>query len=153
MKCNRGDRLVDLTESGISVFTSSSKPTLKTLTKAIEMLREKQKQSDFYENLDTMLKLECVPFNDEETAFVHRKDQKVGNCTFATAKTILAALLFAEFRTIPGGLTFAAKFYKIFTAFDRLVGLETEESWSTEYPEAAQKAHLEVARRPLSLNS
>ena len=105
MKGNRGERSQGI-DSGISVFAPSSKPTHETLTKAIEKLRGKNLQAHFEENLDTMLNLERVPLNDEEKAFVYRKDQKFGNCTHASTKTALLVLLFVKFRAIPGGLTF-----------------------------------------------
>ena len=140
MKCNRGDRPSGK-DCGISIFESTATTPsiyLNALTLAIELLRERGGQSNFYERLDEILRLKPVTLNRLEKAFVQRKEQKVGNCVFVSPKTAFAALLFAQFR---GTDNFCSAFeiYEKVAAFDRKLHLKKNAIWAKAHPEATRK--------------
>ena len=116
-KCNRGLRAQHL-PAGILVYKINKRENLKG---AIEQLVSKQSQHYFENEIDQQLKLQPI-----DTIYCH--DQRVGNCTWASAKLILRTTLYVQLlkKGMPPAFAQAEakKIYKEWSAQDRLSALQ-----------------------------
>lgn len=140
-KCNRGD--LAGVKPGIEIFKIGQlhnvEKALKCLDEAKSMQDPLQGMISFVGEIDDILGLESI-------GFIAHKDQHSGNCSWASAKLMVQALVYAQLlkngSSHEEAMRESKKLYKNFTNFDRLQALQSFE----KNPYHSSQAPQELAK-------
>lgn len=114
--CNRG--IGSGSSPGVSLFTMTSPPSHAQLTAVIAKLRRRNDQKFFCTGMKRELNLKPAQLAPFQQKFFLQARQKRDNCTIASPKSALLALLSLSCRTLEE-FALAKQMYKEITSYDR----------------------------------